>query len=360
MGDIGDDIKSTVSAGIVTEAQAASLLAHVQSRQGQRDHMAADDEPFEFFRGFAEIFVTVGLSLLLVGLFGVAWFATSSMMAGILLAGTSAYLARYYTLKRRMTLPSMMLSIATVGGALTAVFALLDTGFAISKSTYLYTFAAGAVICVLYFMIYRLPFVMFLFGLNVLGLIYAAATDVATLYAAASNPSKSLFDLGTGSSFAVASLIYGFGMMVLGLWFDMRDPHRISRYSATGFWLHILAAPALVNTGAMSLYNLGGTTGYLLTAALLIAVTFFALIVDRRSFLTAGVFYFIAIISWAANETMGATTGTASVIFIIGAFFTAIGTWWIQIRARIMQALPDFPGKYRLPPYHINDRGLND
>ena len=65
MSEISDDIKSAVSAGIVTEAQAASLLAHVQSRQGQRDHMVADDEPFEFFRGFAEIFVTVGLSLLL-------------------------------------------------------------------------------------------------------------------------------------------------------------------------------------------------------------------------------------------------------------------------------------------------------
>jgi len=355
MTEISDDIKSAVSAGIVTEAQAASLLAHVQSRQGQRDHMAADDEPFEFFRGFAEIFVTVGLSLLLAGLFGVAWFAISSLVAGLLLAGVSAYLARYYTLKRRMTLPSMMLAIATIGGACVAVFAVLNTGLTIPKSNYVITFAAGAVVSVVYFAIYRLPFAMFLFGLNVLGLIYAVAANISTLYAAAQNPSQSLFDLGAGSNFAAASLIYGFGLMALGLWFDMKDPHRISRYSATGFWLHILAAPALVNTGAMSLYNLGGTMGYLSTAALLIAVTLFAVIIDRRSFLTAGVFYFIAIISWAANETMGATTGTASVIFIIGGFFTVIGTWWIQIRSRIMQALPDFPGKDRLPPYHIND-----
>ena len=30
---------------------------------------------------------------------------------------------------------------------------------------------------------------------------------------------------------------------------------------------------------------------------------------------------------------------------------TAIGTWWVQLRAKVMQLLPDFPGKSRLPPY---------
>ena len=30
---------------------------------------------------------------------------------------------------------------------------------------------------------------------------------------------------------------------------------------------------------------------------------------------------------------------------------TAIGTWWVQLRAGVMRVLPDFPGKSRLPPY---------
>jgi hypothetical protein len=55
-----DDIRSAVQAGIMTEAQAAAMIAHVQSRHGYRTQMTADDEPFEFFKGFAEIFVTVG------------------------------------------------------------------------------------------------------------------------------------------------------------------------------------------------------------------------------------------------------------------------------------------------------------
>jgi hypothetical protein len=28
-----------------------------------------------------------------------------------------------------------------------------------------------------------------------------------------------------------------------------------------------------------------------------------------------------------------------------------MGTWWVQLRARVMAILPDFPGKSRLPPY---------
>ena len=60
------DIRAAVAAGLITEAQAAGLLALAQERVGMRQNMAAEDEPFEFFKGFSEIFVTVGLALCLV------------------------------------------------------------------------------------------------------------------------------------------------------------------------------------------------------------------------------------------------------------------------------------------------------
>ena len=52
-----DDLRAAVGAGILTEGQAAHLLAIGEARHGQRAALAADDEPFELFRGFAEIFV---------------------------------------------------------------------------------------------------------------------------------------------------------------------------------------------------------------------------------------------------------------------------------------------------------------
>ena len=84
---------------------------------------------------------------------------------------------------------------------------------------------------------------------------------------------------------------------------------------------------------------------------LLCCVTLFAIVIDRRSFLTVGLFYFAAVIVWAATASFGDQIGGFLVVAILGGFFTTVGTWWVQIRAFVMCSLPDFPGKSRLPPY---------
>ena len=69
-----DDLRAGVQAGILTEAQAASLAVLIQSRAGQRAAMPAEDEPFEFFKGFSEIFISIGLIILLSGVLSlIAW-----------------------------------------------------------------------------------------------------------------------------------------------------------------------------------------------------------------------------------------------------------------------------------------------
>jgi hypothetical protein len=156
----------------------------------------------------------------------------------------------------------------------------------------------------------------------------------------------SLFDLGESPAFATATLIFGIGAFLVGMWFDTRDPHRLGRHSATAFWCHLLAAPALVNTVALTLLN-GSGVG-LLTVAL-VAITVLALVIDRRSFLTAAIVYIAIVIGWAMDAQGG--TNWIFVLLLLGAFITAIGTWWVQLRAAVMRVLPDFPGKSRLPPY---------
>ena len=61
MADVSrDDLRAAVAAGHLSAAQAASVLALAQARAGVR---LPEDEPFELFRGFAEIFVAVGLGV---------------------------------------------------------------------------------------------------------------------------------------------------------------------------------------------------------------------------------------------------------------------------------------------------------
>ena len=350
-----ETLRSAVQAGILNEAQAVRLSVHFQTEFGFRAALSRDDEPFEFFRGFSEIFVTLGLSLLWGGALGLIGLSVSWMFAHFCCLVLCLGLARYFTLIRRMSLPSIALALgAAVNGS-----ALFSIGFfklgSFEKAPLITLATLGMGGMALYFKVFKLPFAMFLFGLFAILLSYSVALDLTDIAYAPRNFLEMFFDLGIAEPVAYASLGFGFAMMALGLWFDMQDPHRLGRFSATGFWLHILAAPALVNTAAFSLYKLGGTLGYLSMAGLLLLVTVFALIIDRRSFLTAGLFYFIAVIVWITNQALGEAFGGVSIVFILGVLFTALGTWWVQMRGAVLRALPEFPGKSKLPPYRSED-----
>ncbi len=56
-----DDLRAAVSAGLITEIQAASLSKLADERRGYRAASAQIDEPFELLKGFNEIFIVVGL-----------------------------------------------------------------------------------------------------------------------------------------------------------------------------------------------------------------------------------------------------------------------------------------------------------
>jgi hypothetical protein len=346
-----EDLRAAVAAGVITEAQAARLKALADDRQGRRTALPAEDEPFEFFRGFSEIFISIGLIILLTGatalltVFGGFRLLTLVPLAT---AGIAWWWAGYFTLKRRMTLPSMVLASAFGAGVLVFIFTVLSRGGLEDRSMAMLGFGAAAAAMVLWYRRFRLPFSAFLIGLFALGAIYSAtasATNIATGLSGAGGL-QALFDLGESPAFATATLIFGIGAFLAGMWFDMRDPHRLGRFAATAFWCHLLAAPALVNTVAVTILN-GGGTGLLAVA--LVAITVLALVIDRRSFLTAAIAYVAVVIAWVMGEEGG--TSWIFVLLILGAFITAIGTWWVQLRGWVMGVLPDFPGKSRLPPY---------
>ena len=99
----------------------------------------------------------------------------------------------------------------------------------------------------------------------------------------------------------------------------------------------------------VTLFNIGGTTGHVLTALMLVLTTFLSLVIDRRSFLTAGLIYIGAVLS-IFTDVFG-DSGLYVNALIIGLLVTGLGTWWRGMRGIVMQSLPDFPGKGRLAPY---------
>jgi hypothetical protein len=346
-----DDIRSGVATGILSEAQAASLLALSAARAGHRDQLTADDEPFEFFRGFAEIFVSVGLLLLIVGIL-----ALTQVYGGFLTPAVAAFLcwtfASYFTLKRRMALPSIVLVSGYGLGAAISIALIMGHLFPDWQKDR--TLLAGYFVLVLaalafWYRNFKVPFTMFMAGLTAMGLIFVLTDSFIPLDTGIDSWS-SIFDLRQGSGMAMGTLIFGVVALIAALSFDMRDPYRLSRSSDCGFWLHILAAPALVNTVALTAYNSGDVSGKLLLALVLSLVALLALVIDRRSFLTAGVVYLGILVAWAL-QTGDDPAPMAFVLLVLGGILTVMGTFWTQMRGYVMRILPNFPGKTRLPPY---------
>ncbi|MFI0396371.1 hypothetical protein [Paracoccus jiaweipingae] len=347
-----DDLRAAVQAGHLSEAQAARLATLAQARAGIRDGLGPDDEPFELFRGFAEIFIAVGLLIGLTGMVGLAGLMADPAAVAAIGAVLCLALAWYFTRVRRMVLPSIVL----VCGFALAVLTLatwwltrnvtLDSNFKMLGLTGIGMTAASLAA---WYALFRLPFTMLLIGLC--GLAAVFVLNDTTVW----QDWTRMLDLTGASGLGTGVLVFGMIAALAGLAFDMRDPHRLGRASASAFWLHLLAAPAIVNTLAITAMNADSPAAtYAGLAAVLALVTLIALILDRRSFLTAGLGY-LAWLIWALTSRNGAGLDWPAVLVLIGAAVTALGAWWTGLRAALMRLLPEFPGKHRLPPYEKGD-----
>ena len=119
-----NDLDEAVAAGAMSVDQANALRAFVEQ---QRATPAVDEEQFRLITGFNDIFVSIAAAILLfaVGFIGQSIgqnlgltidFDGPSPIAPLLVAATAWGLALFFTAKRRMALPSILLLLAFVGG----------------------------------------------------------------------------------------------------------------------------------------------------------------------------------------------------------------------------------------------------
>lgn len=345
-----DDLRAAVAAGIVGEAQAVSLIALSEEREGLRVRRSGLDEPFELFRGFNEIFIVVGLGILFAGWIGVSGVSilgnSRGYILGMLLSlagmGAIVLLARYFSLARRMVAPSIALTVMFGLSALTFGLALANSAQATFQAGW--TIAAGVAGCLLvvYYALFRVPFTVALIAASV----FVVCFGLATLGGAMPQSPRDLFLLTADGPFAILTIVLGLVGLVIAMAFDLSDPHRVTRRAASGFWLHVMAAPAIVNTVALTLFQSGEAWARPALIGFVAAMALFAVVIDRRSFLVSGVGYIVALpFSTAVVE------GAYVVILLLGVGLVLLGAQWERLRGAILRALPDFPGKNRLPPW---------
>lgn len=347
MAITADDLRAAVAAGKITEAQAADITALSDARRGVRENLDGLDEPFELFRGFNEIFIVVGLGILYAGWLGVTAVFTSlnrslsseGMLFGVIGAVVAVILARYFTVKRRMVAPSIMLSL--IFGA--SAFQFTSAAFVVvfDPESWGWALAAATILVFGYWLVFRVPFTMFMVGAGV----FVSAMIIAAAQAGNLEDIEDLFLLSSEGPFAVITILLGIIGLGVALWFDMSDPHRVTRRAQTGFWLHVIAAPAIVNTVALTLFQTATTLSLLVLALFLAALAVFAVVIDRRSFLISGIGYVVALAFTVVDDS------GFLIILLLGFGLVFLGANWERLRNRLMQALPDFRGKNRLPPW---------
>jgi hypothetical protein len=337
----------------MNEAQAASLASLADSRRGAREGLTPGDEPFELFKGFNEIFIVIGLVILAVGWASVNGIAmasevTNPQQAAVTLGAVGAIilwlLSEYFVRRRRMVAPAIALSVLFAGNAAIALMAYFAQPFMLLQedfSSLPLPFAIGTFALFLYWFRFRVPFAM---AMIAVGLFIVALLLAATTSGTPQSPEE-LFLLSAGGPFAWITLALGVCVFVVAMVFDMSDPHRVTRRSANGFWLHIVAAPALVNTIALTLLDQGGSGANVALMAFLAVLALVAVIIDRRSFLIAAIGYIVAL-----SATVFDGEGAALTVLILGIILLILGAFWERIRAVLLGLLPSAFPKHRLPP----------
>lgn len=345
------DIQSAVAAGVLPADAADRLRRHVAGGQASP---AVDEEHFRLLTGFNDIFVAIAIVLLLSA---VSWIGTAlevgsdrnvpSPFGAPFVAAASWGLSEFFTRKRRMALPSIVLLLAFVGSVFAAsgltivnLLALAgdgpqggasgDRGFGEAIGGVLLAICAAITVGAawLHWRRFRVPITVAVGAVTlvagVVGLVLAIAPDTRDY---------------------VLPLVFigGLVLFALAMWWDMSDRERVTRRSDVAFWLHLAAAPMIAHSvfnglGVFAgMVNVGTATGVI---ALYVLFAIVALAIDRRALLVSSLVYVLYAMR-SLFETFGAIElNVALTGLVIGSALLMLSAFWHPIRRAVVGGLP--------------------
>ena len=339
------DLDEAVAAGALS-ADAANALRNFVA--GQNAMPAVDEEHFRLLTGFNDIFVSIAAVMLMsaVGFIGQLIGPQveqngPSPLAGAAVAATAWGLALFFTAKRRMALPSIILLLAFVGGVLFASGAGIamivgperfENSPQMAGTLGAISAAIAAAAAWLHWKRFRVPITVAAGAAAVAGIAMGALVAV-------------LGDVANMKEIVLGfMLLLGLGIFLVAMRWDSSDPARVTRRSDVAFWLHLLAAPMIVHPifSLLGLTNGGGSIGSAVVVILLyVALGVTALAIDRRALLVSALAYVL----WALSnlfERFGAVQfNIALTALVIGSALLLLSAFWHQARAAIVRPLPE-------------------
>jgi len=347
------ELDDAVAAGVITAQAADAFRAHVE---GQRSIAIPDEEQFRLITGFNDIFVSIAAAILLVA---VGWIGQwlgqrtglaitdgvedgPSFLAPLFVAATSWALALFFTARRRMALPSILLLLTFVGGVLaTAGFALaLGVGpDAINDNPQLggvlgaISAAVGGAAAWLHWRRFRVPITVAAGAASVAGI------AVGLLLAALGQNAEQARNVILGFV-----LLLGVGVFLFAMWWDGSDRERLTKRSDVAFWLHLLAAPMIVHPvfTLLGLNDGNATIGEgLVVIVLYVALGLTALAIDRRALLVSALAYVLFALQEMFREFGAVELNIALTALVIGSALLLLSAFWHQARSAVVKPLPN-------------------
>ena len=290
------------------------------------------EEPLKFIRSFGDVFITLGILLLVVAInmLGLSGYYFLLPALGFIL------MAEWLVRVRRLALPGMAILLAIL--------------FFVNKSIHFehqhittITLSILSITSLIFYLRYRMPFSLLPLATGTVAIIIInIGIDVLE---------KPLI------FFVLGLLVFSIAMI-----FDSRDPRRESHLSDNAFWLHLLAAPLIVH-GAMVSLLLSDVHWIQSMNKELMMIVFFssffllALLLDRRALLISTQLYAIyALTQLLQTQLSGSQNIVMYVMMGLGLFVIFFGTYWYWTRRLvwgflagtwISRYLPDFKLKSR-------------
>jgi hypothetical protein len=344
------ELDDAVAAGVIKAADADALRAHIER---QRATAIPDEEQFRLITGFNDIFVAIAAAILLfaVGFIG-QWIGKStgvlidvdgpSPLAPLAVAGTSWALALFFTAKRRMALPSILLLLAFIF----AVFGTVAFGIAfavgadslndnnlLGGTIVAVSAAVSAAAAWLHWRRFHVPIT-----------IAAGAASVAAIVVGLAMAVLGPNTEGVGNIILSLVLLLGIGVFLFAMWWDASDRARLTRRSDVAFWLHLLAAPMIAHPIFTLLGVTNGTIGTgegLLVVGLYVLFGLTALAVDRRALLVSALAYVLYALTELFKQFGAVELNVALTALVIGSALLMLSAFWHQARAAIVRPLPE-------------------
>ena len=365
-----EDINSAVAAGALSAEAAAGLRAHVSA---EREMPRGDEESFRLVTSFNDIFVTIGVVILLmaVGAIGAALGSPGEakdllrgslgvLLPSVLVAGTAWFLAEIFTRRRRMALPSIVLLLAFVGAIFAASMSLLalplgaiagvdqlndralenkglDDAFG---ATLLVVLMLGAGALTVFAT--RLHWRRFMVPITIAA---GGAALVGSVIGAVAMADQVLHDGRSSLAILPLVLMAGLAVFAVAMRWDISDRARTTRRSDVAFWLHLLAAPLIAHPlfSSLGVMNGGGSVGIagaLGVIAIYILFGLVALAIDRRALLVSALAYVLAALTFLFDRFGAVELNFALTALVIGSALLTLSAFWSPIRGRVVQRLP--------------------